>query len=274
MNYKIIASDLDGTLLNEAVTVSQENVEAIVKMKEMGVEFVPASGRTVSELIPPVYNLPGVRYFIYSNGAGIYDKLTDTHTLMCMSKELSNKILDIVNGYQTHVTLRHQGNSHVDAKMQTEKDWEYYNVFVPHQIVVKHMAKHYDDFKSFSYSVDNVEVISAFFHDRKEFEECKQKLIDTNEVIVVEGSDLNCEIISNKAGKGNALIKLANMLNVPISQTITVGDSGNDIPMTLISGLSLAVENACDALKQVAQKTICSNEEHVAKYIYENILLK
>ncbi len=272
MDYKIIASDLDGTLLNNKVTVSDENVKAIAKLKELGVEFVPASGRTISEIIPDVYNLPGVRYFIYSNGAGIYDKLTDTHTLMCMPKKLSNKILDIVNSYKTHVTIRHKGISNVDAKMQSEHDWEYYNVFAPHIVVVKHFAKHWDDFKKYSYNADNVEVISAFFHDRSEFEDCKQKLVATNEVIVVEGSDLNCEIISNHAGKGNALIKLANMLNVPISQTISVGDSGNDIPMTLTAGLSLAVKNASESLKKVAKKIICSNEEHIAKYIYENFI--
>jgi hydroxymethylpyrimidine pyrophosphatase-like HAD family hydrolase len=64
------------------------------------------------------------------------------------------------------------------------------------------------------------------------------------------------------------------MTGIGIENTIAVGDSDNDMSMIKAAGLGLAVSNACDELKAIADKVICSNDEHNIKYIYENILNK
>ena len=66
--YKMVACDLDGTLLNSEFHVSQENKNAIKELSEKGIHFVPCTGRTLSEM-REVANIPEVRYIIYSSGA-------------------------------------------------------------------------------------------------------------------------------------------------------------------------------------------------------------
>ena len=57
-----------------------------------------------------------------------------------------------------------------------------------------------------------------------------------------------------------------------LTDVIAVGDSNNDSSMIEQAGLSLAVANACDALKELADQTICDHSEHIAKYVLENFI--
>ena len=79
--------------------------------------------------------------------------------------------------------------------------------------------------------------------------------------------DYNLEIFFKDAGKGSALKILAQKLNMELDDVISIGDSDNDRQMTVMSGLGLVTENGCDSLKEVADKVICSNDEHVMRYV-------
>ena len=69
MKYKLIASDIDGTLLNSKLQVSPENIIAIKTMIEKGIFFVPSSGRTYREMPDVIKEIAEIRYFICSNGS-------------------------------------------------------------------------------------------------------------------------------------------------------------------------------------------------------------
>ena len=73
MKYKLIACDLDGTLLNSEGRLSPENAKAISELAEKSVLFVPATGRAFFESPEEIRNHPDVRFFILSNGAVIQD---------------------------------------------------------------------------------------------------------------------------------------------------------------------------------------------------------
>lgn len=72
--FKIITSDLDGTLLNSRSEISSENLRAIHELSNRGIYFVPSTGRTVSELPAEIINDPAIRYIIHSNGAVLLDR--------------------------------------------------------------------------------------------------------------------------------------------------------------------------------------------------------
>ena len=78
------------------------------------------------------------------------------------------------------------------------------------------------------------------------------------------------EILPRGVNKGSVLPKLCDNLGIDLRKTIAIGDYDNDIPMISAAGLGVAVANACDGAKAVADLITVSNEEHaIAKIIYD-----
>ena len=268
-NYKLIASDLDGTLLDTNTDISDENMKAIDVLYEKGVFFVPCSGRTFSEMPAKLKNNRSIRYFIHSNGAVVLDTHTGERILNCIPNSDVRKILDALYYFETHVTFRKDGECYVDKDFQSLDDWDYYNLCDAHRSVVSQFSIYLDNFKYVAYNSDNIEVFAVYFHLVEEKHKCMELLEKIPSIHVVELTDDNLEIVTATAGKGNALVALSKKLSIDISKTISLGDSGNDISITETAGLGLAMSNACDALKKVADEIICSNDEHVVKYVLE-----
>ena len=270
MSYKIIASDLDGTLLDSNSEVSCENLKAIEKLANLGVFFVPSTGRTFNEIPEKIRNNENVRYYICANGSTVYDKKTGKSIKRCISNEVGKKVLGIVSEYEIHTSYRKDGSCYVDSRFQTDEAWEYYNVCLAHQVVVRNFSIHLDDFESSLATADEVEVYSFFFKNAEDQLECKARLRGISEIAVAEVTEYNIEVFNAEAGKGKALYALADMLGVDRKETMALGDSNNDASIILAAGLGLAMENACDSLKEIADDVICRNDEHVAEFVLKN----
>ena len=268
-NYKIIASDLDETLLNNKSEISRENIEAIKKLSRMGVHFVPCTGRSFSELPKSVADIPEIRYVISSTGAAIDDRKTGQRILECIGNEKVKKILDILFTYDMHLSYRKDGKIYVDARCTSECDFEYYDICKPHINVVKNYAVYLENFREECYKSDNIEAMAVFFHDKKELAECCEKIGEIEGLLIVSPWD-NLEIMSADAGKGRALLALAKRLGIGEDETISIGDSDNDISMLESAALGLVVSNGKDSVKKIADKVICSNEEHTVRYVLEH----
>ena len=81
------------------------------------------------------------------------------------------------------------------------------------------------------------------------------------------------EFLNKNANKGTALEALCNTINIPLSKSIAVGDEENDQHMIKMAGLGVAMGNARDSIKEIANYVTCSNNEHgVAKVIDKFIL--
>ena len=89
---------------------------------------------------------------------------------------------------------------------------------------------------------------------------------------VVSVCPYNLEITYKEADKGRALTALADMISLPVCETIAVGDSENDISMLEAAGLGLAMENSKDMVKMRADETICHCDEHAVKFIKEKYI--
>ena len=136
--YKILASDLDGTFLNTKGEISRENLLAIDALYDMGVAFVPATGRAHSEIPTPLKENPHIRYIIYSSGVAVYDKMKCKK--LCsfgMAHDLASRLLSILDEYDTHVTVRYDGVSYIDEMLTSDEDFEHYNMFLPHRCVLR-----------------------------------------------------------------------------------------------------------------------------------------
>lgn len=267
--YKIVASDLDGTLLDSNGNISTDNLCAISSLKELGVLFVPASGRSLSEIPTEIKDHPAVRYIIHSSGAVVYDKLTEERISFCFPRELSSKIMALLFAADCHLTVRHKGRMFTSLDKMNEESFVKYKVWKPHGELLHLVGEPIPDFEEKFSSAGDVEMISIFIGDNDRLLELKSRLSEIPGVNVASACPYNIELTYSEAGKGNALLALAKKLNIASSETVAVGDSENDMPMILAAGLGLAVENAAEELKAKADRVICSNDYGVAKYLLE-----
>ncbi len=270
--YSILASDLDGTLLNSHKQISPENQAAIDRITEAGVYFVPFSGRTLSELPEEIRENKKVRYMIHSDGAVVYDKVTETRLEFCMSPEKYLRLLDILEQYDVDMSVRSGGQSYVDAERNTREfhlahrmDPAYIAMIDRYDIAVHHFA-------TFCRSLDHAEMISVFFLNRGDLSACRAQVEKEGGFMIVSSDSDNLEFFDVSAGKGNALVRLAEHLGIDPAQTVAVGDSLNDYNLLKKAGLSLAMANACDGLKAIADAVICHNDEHAIAYIEKKYL--
>ena len=274
MEYQIVASDLDKTLLNDELHVSAENWQAIRALGEKGVQFVPASGRAYEEMPTELLESPLIRYYITSDGTAVYDKATGKTYEMALPKALAKWVLDTVYSYDVCLMIHADTKSYVEEKTHNRADYAKYNMNNTWITFALDKEKPVSDLKSFAYSLPSVQSVVPFFRNMSDLEACRGILEQEPGLLIAQTDPYNLEIFSAKAGKGNALLLLADILSVDRKATIAVGDSTNDYTMVKAAGLGLAVENAVPQLKDAADAIICHYREHTANYILEHYIEK
>ena len=271
--YKLVCSDLDGTLLRRDMTVSEENKKAIREMAELGVAFVASSGRAHTGLAEDVVNCDEIRYLISSNGAVIYDKKQKKNIVTSfMPESVAERMFSVVTKYDTEIFVHCNGIMHVDDRLVAERDYDHYNINSYYSGFIEETGVRVESTPDFAMRTGNLEMITVFFHSDEELNECVKKILAMGEYKVVSSCAFNIEIFYKESGKGASLKALAKHLDIPIEETISVGDSTNDMPMIEAAGLGLATENAFPELKEAADEVICHYNDHVAKYILEHYI--
>lgn len=268
MRYKLIAFDLDGTLLNKDMTLSEENSRALLELAARGVTVLPNTGRTLTEIPDFIRENPAFRYLIHSDGAVIYDKQTDTRYCECVSREIIDKVLPLLKAHNTLITYRTEGISYVDARYFNDESLAYFQMGTYYRDFLYETNRPLEQFDAFCDARPECEMMCVFFHDDRSLETCREALLSTGELIVASSAPHNLEIFSSKAGKGQALLRLADLLGIDHAATVAVGDSENDMDMIRRAGLGLAMKNGRTLLKNAADAVLdCANDEHVAAFL-------
>ena len=272
MQYKILASDLDKTLLDNDGNISPENWAAIEKMQDLGVQFVPTTGRSFKEMPQELQESPAIRYYITSSGAVVYDKKTGKSYDFAIRQPLAREALDGVYQYPICLFFHADNNTFAEASTHNAEDYSAFHMnsyWIPYTLK---MLKPVEDLKTFAYNAPEYESFTAFFKNREDLEACKAFFGKDPRLQVCQTDPWNMEICNAEAGKGAGIRRLAELLDVPIQQTIAVGDSLNDMTMLKTAGLSLAMSNALPEVKAVADAVICSNLEHGMAYILDHYI--
>ena len=268
--YKIVASDLDGTLFDNNARVSEKNANAIRSLNEKGILFVPSTGRTYGDISEELRSNENIRYFICSNGALVFDKETGNSIKNGIDGDLLKKALDILYEYDVHISIRTDGVAVTDATKYSDKAFLDYNLCPAHIDVLKNFAKPIEGFKEFAYKVQNAEALSTFYKSIDDLFECQRRLNALGGLWAVRQFEYNLDVCNSSTSKGDALMALADLLGIDRAATIGVGDNDNDISLIEAAGIGLAVSNSSENLKMLANKIICSNEEGAIDYIDKN----
>ena len=271
MSIKLIALDLDGTTLDNRGKLPAENKTALERAIRSGVDVVVASGRCYEALPKEVTGIEGVQYSITSNGAQIRDLRTGERLFSnCISKNAIRRVRDIVaeNGYDIEVF--------VDGRAYMERSiWEEIrdngSSYRRREYIVN-TRNPIDDLLGFMMENDeDVENINFFFEDlavKPAIGKVLSQLED--EATLTTSFDHNWEIEGKTTSKAAALRELSRILGVKTEEMMSFGDSPNDIPMIREAGIGVAVGNAKDSVKEIADYVTASNEDAgVAKAVYK-----
>ncbi len=258
----LICTDLDGTLLGNDKTVSKKNINAIEYFKNEGGKFTFVTGRM------PFFSAEAVEAarpnapFGCINGGGVYDYAARKYL---WKRELTRSVMELVRYIDERVPeIGIQVNTFdkVYFCRENESMAEFRKI-----TGVENTVRDYDD-------VDEP-VAKIVFGDKN------SDKIDTVKRLLAEhpradefdfiGSEKSLfEILPKGIGKGNALLKIAEVLGIEKDRTVAIGDYDNDISMVSAAKLGVAVANASPDLKAVADFVTVSNEEDaVAKLIYD-----
>ena len=267
MAVKLIAFDLDGTLLDDDKSVPEENLRALAAAAERGIHIVPATGRIVEGVPEPIRSLPFVRYYIAINGAYVYDAKegktlyrgeipAETAIRFC---EYADTLPVLYDCYQYNFGWM--------SRSMYDRIEEYFAPEPGILALVRRTRELVDDLKeTFRQRGDPVQKLQMYF--RPDQMALRQELFPG----LTASSSLknNIEINSVTAGKGPALLALAESLGLERSETAAFGDGSNDLSMIRAAGLGVAMANAEESVKAAAGLITGSNREAgVAQVIWK-----
>lgn len=266
--YKLVAIDMDGTLLNSDKFISKGNKVAIKKAIKKGVKVVITSGRGLKGLdkfLDEIHLRGENEYLIANNGGTIYR----TSDFKCISyKGLKGR--DLVKAHALSkefglnmIAYTHEGSIAAEENEFTRFESEY--VGNPVKIL------------NFNTDVDDEdEITKILFSQTEEFLEKKMLEIPKefySEYNVVKTMPIVLEVMDKDCNKGYGVKVLADKLGIKKEEIICIGDQANDIEMITYAGLGIAMGNAIEELKNVAEYVTLDNDnDGVAKAIEKFIL--
>ncbi len=271
---KMVAFDLDGTLLNSEKKMSEATIEALEKAIAQGVVVLPATGRPLVGVPKELKDFPGIQYAVTANGARVVNiKTGETVCESTLALEMAEKILDIFDRYDCHQEIFANGVSYANKKCEAN----IYDYFKS-----RHHAEYTLNTRKFVGSVRMqarelglpLEKVQAMFCDEESFKDAKNKLDQLEGIVATDAIGMNWEV--NRAGtdKGNALIELGKILGIEKDEIMALGDGMNDYAMIKKVGFGVVMENGVDELKKIAKHITASNDEDGVVKAIEQFVLK
>ena len=270
--YRVIAADLDGTLLKDDKTIGEETISELKRASEKGVIFLPSTGRTHRELPALVHDLPFLRYALCCNGGAVYDYEEDRYIYEdTIPHELASQVLEFAKDLPVYETVVVNGQRLAVGDDNGEV-CEYIRQKAVKGILfnlrgTSDVRKAFDETgmdaqKVFFYLAEggNRDEVIAILKER-----FPQLSISSSGPVYIE---INVEGVD----KGKALRKFCQYVGVPVEESVAFGDAGNDISMLDAAGLSVVMENGTDEAKKHAD-LICpsNNDDGVGKAIRDLI---
>ena len=262
MPIQLILSDLDGTLLTSEKGISPGTLAALERATAMGVHFVPSSGRFFEGMPQQVRQLPFVRYAIEVNGAWVRDVWENKVLYRAeMSADQVLAVYDYLDTLPVVYDTYRESRGYMDAAMHARLDEFLAEFKQPER--VKALRKPVENLRSIIADENwSSQRVQAYFNDMdllREQEKAIQERFPT--LLVTNSNPTTLEITAGGASKGQALAALCAYLGVDIGDTIAFGDRDNDSDMLLAAGIGVAMGNAVEELKAVADYITDSNDE-------------
>lgn len=272
-DIRLIALDLDGTVFDDEKKISPRTVAAIRAALAKGVQVLPATGRSASGVPEQFTAIPGVRYALTSNGASVVD-LTNGERLVSLpfTPETAQLVYTIVAPLGGMISI------FIGGECYTPCD----NVTASLDMVPANLRPYFRDTRIAV--PDMLQTIREHPHEVEKFSIMYRTLADRNvawqalearcpDMELTTSLERNLEINAPGVSKGAGLMALAQRLGLTAAQVMAVGDSDNDRTMIERAGLGVAMGNATDEIRAIANTvTADNNHDGVAVAIEKYVL--
>lgn len=280
---KLIASDMDGTLLNSDHKISKENLKAIKKAEEIGVKFTIATGRMYEDVKPLLDECDLKCQCIVLNGGEYIDEegkiLEGIYIGREEAREIINMVIkeNIVTEIYTNEGL-YTVNNKEEALMEVAYRIQAFDPKTKLEDAIK-IAETHSHFVNLKYIQNIDEFLNSdikigkfvtFYNDEETTLKVKRKLESIDGLAISSTFTKNIEITNKGAEKGLILAKVAEKMGIKREEVMVIGDSFNDYSMFTEFEESFAMGNAVSQIKEVAKYITDTNDNAgVAKAIYQ-----
>lgn len=290
--YKLIAVDLDGTLLNSYGEVSKQNRQAVKKAMDNGIEVVLASGRPIESVRSISLDIGASKYIICGNGAIVYDIENDeTMYENYLTKEKVLKIVKICEENSIYCSVYTEKTIIAKSLNYNVLYYNYENAKKEeskrtHINIVENMYKYIENLDTNKFSkitiCDNHEIIfSRILQKIKSIK--KIDVLDVEHMsrkVIKEGTEevnieyFYTEISNQNVNKWYAIQNLIDQLNIEEEQVVAIGDNKNDEMMVINAGIGISMGKSYLSSKNITNHTVSDNDENGVAEAIESIILQ
>lgn len=267
--YKLIALDMDGTLLNSHKMISEPTVAAIEKAIDASKHVVLSTGRAIAELDDYKTELKCIKYGICESGALIYDfKHNCIVHQEIITSVLIEAILAAASKDNIMIHLLTNGNS-VISKNDLENMQKYHMAI--YQPMFRRVSTTVNDISEYARN-NKIEKINLY-HVSPEARARSYEILKNLPLSLVLAETTSLEITPLNVNKATGLMVLCDYLDLDITETIAVGDANNDLEVLKTAGLAIAMKNAADNIKEICDVIVSDNDHHGCKEAIEDYLM-
>ncbi|WP_422484350.1 Cof-type HAD-IIB family hydrolase [Gudongella sp. DL1XJH-153] len=272
MDIKLIAIDMDGTLLNSSNKLTERTKKAIAMAKEKNVEVVLATGRVLKSALHYANLLNLDSYIAACNGAILVDNKGNDIYRKPINKKKLEKIMEI--GHDMSVYFHFYNEDTFFTRTYVKEIVDYYSSsngkFTGQSIDV-------DIYKSIRDIAERVDldVFKFLFidNDLDKLIQLKKRLGSIEGISISKSWTNNLEVMEEGVSKGRSLEHLCRLMNISLNNTMAIGDNENDLSMLEIAGISVGMGNgAKSVLEKVYYVTEDNNHDGVAQAIEKFVL--
>ncbi len=270
--YKLLVTDIDGTLLNNAKEITQPTRQGIYDIIEKGVKFVIATGRVYPAAKWPYIDLGIEGPIITCNGALIKD--TKTGEIIYekpLETSLARRVSDICSKYNTYFHYYTENTIHSEQyEFILKRFAELSKTATEEKRVPTELLKDYNEFLDRGLTLYKMGV---YCDDSDASLRMMEEIMEIEGISCYKSLKNSFDIMAEGVNKGDAIAQLNKYYSILREETIASGDNENDIDMIEYAGLGVAMDNAVDAAKDIADFVTISNEEDGLLHVINKFIL-
>lgn len=256
--YKLLAIDMDGTALTSTKKISPRTLDAVNNLLKRGIHVVTSTGRGLAELVDYREDFKLMHYGILITGGIVYDFFKGeplaTHAV---DEETLLKLIDFGTEESAMIHMLT-----LDESIAREVDIQHMGDFgmAVYSDIFNRICLRVDDFKQYIRThPGKVAKVNLYHCSRASRDRNLERMSKLNLSISYAESN-NLEAAPAGITKGSGLIELCKFLNVDLAETVAVGDGFNDREILQTAGLAVAMGNARDEIKQLADFVTLDND--------------